>query len=532
MDRWECDAELLHEYGKLGTTYYRSLIVQVHKSSYKSLEKALEMIAGDFDHNYSGFDPQISSISLPTVQTVLQSLSTSDARSIFRVIQVQKHESHHYQLLCGTSAGIVAFLVAADIIGPLRSALSDLIPNHFFPKCPQGFMPISGIPRYPRIFDPDTITAAELVNGLVRSRARLLRCWLGSYPFREMDVRGNTSAIADAEEFLLYLRDLEEDVFLELPHRFQFDPSDVVSQKTHIGIRELLEAHARMYDIMMVENFVTSFDLKEQLHQEMSSGNVYTAVMRHCEDVFGSTRVWDIVLAVDLALMTPVLSVFSPLVDRPLDWSDLHPGLRFERIVECIKDTPPLTQDDMHQRYNDRCEAICKELNWPTPLQMAGVLRGNLKYNREVIGEIRCYALDNFIASGSIRSETPSFFAMEGFGHIDKVATFLKSFHPPMQFWSDGFQLGRVIHPETVLNLLCTILANSLAEDCLYRSNLLNTYRLWGDIRRGLETYRERGIQRGGSPAPGGIYDLLDEFLNIVSRNTFGIELEGFRSFR
>ena len=67
----------------------------------------------------------------------------------------------------------------------------------------------------------------------------------------------------------------------------------------------------------------------------------------------------------DLAMFTPIGSVFSSLRTPDLCWEDIHPGHRFLRALAIV------SQHDLwigpHECPKEMGESVCQQLNWPCP---------------------------------------------------------------------------------------------------------------------------------------------------------------------
>lgn len=78
-----------------------------------------------------------------------------------------------------------------------------------------------------------------------------------------------------------------------------------------------------------------------------------------------------LLLAIDLALMTPCDGVMSSVVAEPL-WEDIFPPIRFRRIVEALaKEKVTL---DRPEDYTECVERLCNLFGWPTPSRILNVL--------------------------------------------------------------------------------------------------------------------------------------------------------------
>jgi hypothetical protein len=133
-----------------------------------------------------------------------------------------------------------------------------------------------------------------------------------------------------------------------------------------LGAMHLFEAHAQY-----VENYDAAFGQFLQSSEAFPYYITFSVVMaRYGYTRIDSSAAFDTVLAtfallVDLALYVPLGSVYSRLREDQMFWPDLHPGHRFERLLDAIDD------DDWVDGIDERAPLIQRRLSqrlgWPHP---------------------------------------------------------------------------------------------------------------------------------------------------------------------
>ena len=87
------------------------------------------------------------------------------------------------------------------------------------------------------------------------------------------------------------------------------------------------------------------------------------------------------IASVHLSLLSPIHSIFRPLCSSSTTWVDLHPGWRFIRICEVIKESAFIKDLNISYNLSDYesfQNKICKKLNLPQPKQFRKLAKKKL----------------------------------------------------------------------------------------------------------------------------------------------------------
>jgi len=449
---------------------------------------------------------------------------TDQALHLFRTFQVHAHESGHYRNMCGTTAGMVTYLLASHRMAIQRTKVSHIITGLTSRQRANGFIPLWRIPKRQHGFPPDVVSA---LNQLQQDDLLLilpLQLWTER-------IKGQGLTSGDLSNFLASLAavcNANTGEREELP-LIDSKASPAVST-SGLGLSALIEAHARIYDYFQLIGMIQHSKLKSQLLAEMNAIPEYVAAWLYLQRLCPQATLLDMAIALDIALMPPLLCTYPTGMGRPISWWDIHPVLRYERIVAAFRDRPGMVQlENFVESYSIIAESICTKYGWPFPWAMEASIPRQPQRGQDIAQTHRTHIFSRFALSSHVRANMPFFFAWPWSDHGKR---FRAEFSPPLQFWQDGLVWGYPVSVHDSHNMIRAIVVDAAVEDAMLRSGMVQSRIVRSRVLDGVQAEIERSnisserkrnfIQH--------IHTELLQVMNTAIHTHFGIALEDFKA--
>jgi hypothetical protein len=508
----------------LGEMHHQNLMVRIPHYAHQEYKDTLAAFGVSLPS--FPFDPCIHQTPVDSIYEALSSMTFEEAYRHFRVYQVFRHETAHYRHSCSTTAGLVTFLLSADQIGMARGLLAQLLPEVFVPECPKGFIPILGIPSRPSQFSEKVLSAARFVQQFLYSCSNAGAFWAA--PPESAQSFGMTPT-----QFMAHLDELERVLLQGLVELPSVQVISEFSPRHGLTVENLFEGLATLYDIRdisLIDRGRTAL-LAARLYGEIAfSGGTYNAVMNYCDRVWKQHRPFDMMLALDLALMTPIFNRIGAMYREGLKWEDLHPVLRFYKIVDELAWRVPLTPgSDFDTDYEQCADSICRALDWPLLRDICASVTIKPPFDVEHYGGIRVEVMTKFSHAMRLRRESQLSVAHPSFGPIEVRNEVIKLVRPSIQFWADGMAIGTIIDPCVYFDILAHLLTESLVTDCLSAISIDRTRKMVSDIAVTIERGRKQGIAQAILCEDAAPFDVLGWF-EVVCQNTFRVHLNSLKA--
>lgn len=509
---------------QLGAVHLRDLSLWIHDFTYDQFREVIPKFSSD--EQYPGVAVGHLNIDTP----FLEGVEPTRLEATFRKVQIYKHELNHYRILCGTSAGIVTFLLSGTHMRQTQDLVSKVLshlPNEILKN---GFMPIMQLRARYACSHNEVYSIGSMINQSLVLQSHPVSYWLqtGAEKIPRLDFQKFYSPQA-VQVFMDNLRSLEEFYFKSLPPKIELKIGKVEPPSKVITISQLLEAHARASDILFLCFCFPESKrrTRDDIGRSMYSKN-YALAHAYMLEELGVTDATCVAFVIDLALMTPILSICSPTVNRPLEWADVHPSYRFLKIIQCMKDLPKIQQSFDAQPYLELCDKVCAVLDWPTPKQMAQAVVENLEVNTTRLGSLLGNAMAKSRHAAVARTIDPAFFACDVLSNPVTSSFYQLHLTPSIQFWADGVIFGPEADFWECLRILSIMVSDCIAEDCLENNKLGNSLALWEKIKKGFSRYDSilKSVDSNGHNIS--FSELIGDFLERVSLERYNMKVDQF----
>jgi len=296
---------------------------------------------------------------------------------------------------------------------------------------------------------PLDFRTADLLSAAIEMVRAVATIWLSDSPEFRMP--------PFSRRVFSHVKDLESRAIGGPAGACELRDSEVVDNPAQFSIRDMMEYQAELR-VLEILGEVGGPARNEWKRRVARGSHRDDGVASYWVSVVGYDRCAELALALDLALMTPILGILLPLFERQPEWGDLHPVSRFERIARCMAQMARRDFDDCIEDYGRICDEVCVACGWPLLSRMAAVIGEGITWNRDSAGPVRNEVLGRFRVSGQIRGQASAYFAFTDYRPPLASVTWEPLFAPPIQVWADRIKITELLEPQGLQQLLVRLL--------------------------------------------------------------------------
>jgi hypothetical protein len=500
----------LNERGVLqyGWTSLHGLSVWITTHSYSQYCQTIEQLGMTL-----GESPLV--VPIDTIRKAMSRPTYPAQRDQFRILQVFNHECSHFRALCGTSAGALTYALASRRMLAIRQTVCTLVRHRLQNGALKGFLPLGPL----AVEDPlqrGTLGArSPHVTVAPRDAAKALSFWLSAGRRDPADASVTPvflSACSDATRHFFNSTEFG-------PAALQGPNNTVANSGLTLG--NLVEAQARLFDFAL-STAMASPPFRASLLEELCAHPDYVAAWEYLHRGCHDATFMDLAFCLDLALMPPIF-VQSRMKPKTVKWPDIHPVLRFERIVKELPSLPRITTD-FRNSYMDSATRICEAVGWPLPWEVFADHDKEQDIAPGPTDAAQRYMRNRVKEAATLRTTDRSFLAWPWAG--ENLAG-LGGLNPPLQFWKDGLTWGVRLPLMEGYGLMKVALADALSTDCVTARSPRTFLALWRRMSDGLAAELTRRADQGmiGEVVDEGFSSLPDK----VCEELFGVSLSYLR---